>query len=242
MDLGRVILGVAGLVLGYNTFVTGAGHLSGGLKGKGRGGRGMGRAERDPGAAGGRGRRVGGMVNGKGRIEFRSVTTLDERINAIRDRARAGRGDPSVIAWARKQVTARCPEKPGGWCVPEKDKRAEAVAIFNAMRRHVRYTNDPVNLDLYVHPKRTLEHKAADCDDYTSLGAAALLAVGVPVKFRVIRTKNASAWDHIYLMANVAREGGREEWMALDASVPVKAGWEVPPSHVAAYRDFELAL
>lgn len=233
MDLGRVLLGLAGIALGYNTLRRGVGHLHTGLA-RAPNGRGP-KVERDPGS-----RVKGGRtIYKRGALELAEVTTLDDRINRIRDRARKGRVDPEVIAWARRQVTKRCPDKPGGWCTSEKDTEAEIRAIFNAMRRDVRYTSDPVGADLFVHPKRTLKHRAGDCDDFASLGCAALMAIGIRCRFKVIRTKNSESWDHIYLMAGTPK-GRPERWISLDASVPVAPGWEVPAKHVAASRVFEV--
>lgn len=172
-------------------------------------------------------------------MELREVRSLDDRINAIRDRARRGRVDPQVMAWARKQVTRKCASKPGGWCVPEKDTKAEIIAIFEGMRRDVRYTSDILGVDTFAHPKRTLEQKAGDCDDYSALGCAALMSIGIPCRFKVVRTKDADTWNHIYIQAGLPKHAP-EQWIPLDASVPVKPGWEVPRSAVAEARIFEV--
>lgn len=236
MDLGQVLFGLAGIALGYNSLQRGARTLHAGLRGAG-GGRSRGvRVERDPGPAGYKGRPAGRINNTAGDLSLYEVRNLDDRINAIRDRSRRGKVDPKVIAWARRQVSARCPSKPGGWCVPEKNKKAEAAAIFHGMRRDVRYVNDPLHVDLYVHPRRTLEHKAADCDDFSSLGCSSLMAIGIPCELEVVRTKDSKTWNHIYVNA-VLPDGER---YSLDASVPVKPGWRVPDSYVAERRVFEV--
>lgn len=187
------------------------------------------------------GRVAGRVSRGKaGSTELREVTSLDQRINAIRNRTRAGKVDPTVIKWARKQVTARCAGKPGGWCVSEKDTNAEIKAIFDGMRRDVRYTSDVSGVDTYVHPRKTLEQRAGDCDDYSSLGCAALGAIGIPCRLKVVRTRDSETWNHIYILAG-SPKGAPTRWIPLDASVPVKAGWEVPRHLIAEQRIFEVA-
>jgi hypothetical protein len=240
VNIGQVLIGLAGLALGARTIKRGVSELSAGLN-PSRGLSGHGAVERDPGSRGSMGRRVGTVNRGKaGFSDVREVESLDERINAIRDRIRKGRVDPKVIAWARSQVTKRCPGKPGGWCVGEKDTTAEIHAIFHGMRRDVRYTSDVMGVDTYVHPRKTLEQKAGDCDDYSSLGCSALMSVGIPCRLKVIRTTDSQTWNHIYIQGGTPK-GGPEKWITLDASVPVKPGWEVPASMVAASRTFEVA-
>ncbi|MGL4255608.1 MAG: hypothetical protein ACRCSL_04685 [Microbacterium sp.] len=71
-----------------------------------------------------------------------------------------------------------------------------------------------------------------NCDEYSATACAALMAVGIPCRFKVIRTKNSPSWDHIYVQAGTPK-GNPTKWVSLDASVPVKPGWEAPASMVA---------
>jgi transglutaminase-like putative cysteine protease len=143
-----------------------------------------------------------------------------------------------VIKWARAQVTRKCG---ADWCVPEKNTPKEIAAIFNGMRQDVRYTSDVAGVDTYATPGRTLQHRAGDCDDYATLGASALQALGIPARFKVIRTRDSQTWNHVYLQAS-ATKSGQGPWISLDASVPVRAGWEVPRGQIAESRVFEVAL
>ena len=179
MDLGQVLLGLAGIALGSQSITQGAKRLHGGIKGGGglKGAGRRARIERDPGPGAHKGRKVSSVRNRNGHLSLYEVKSLDDRINAIREQANKGKVDPTVIAWARRQVSKRCAGTSDGWCIPEKNKRKEADAIFWGMRKDVRYVNDPLGVDLYVHPRRTLEHRAADCDDYASLACATLIAI-----------------------------------------------------------------
>ena len=77
-----------------------------------------------------------------------------------------------------------------------------------------------------------------NCDDSTIVLGSMLQSVGYPVRMRVIRTKDSSEWNHIYLLVQVPPSGTNGKWMALDASVDRPAGWQAPQSMVAAKRDF----
>lgn len=238
-DLGAIFLGAVGIIAGARAISRGASELSRGL-----GLAGDPRTERDPGPKGSIGRPVTTIAGGRyGTTRVFEVRNLDERINAVRDRARRARMDPKVIAWARAQVTRKCGPRghgAGQWCIREKDTLGEIGAIFYGMRRDVRYTSDPVGIDLFENPQRTLQQKGTDCDGYAGLGCGSLMAIGIPCRFRVVRTKGADTWNHIYIEADASRGRG-EKWIPLDASEPVKPGWAVPRSMIAEERIFEVA-
>ena len=161
------------------------------------------------------------------------VRNLDDRMKQISALANEGKFDPSVIAWTRRELSQKCRDGSNGeqWCAKEKDTRAEAAAIFRAMRRDIRYTSDILGADTYQHPRVTLRLRTGDCDDYSSLGCAALMSAGIPCRFKVVQTKDSDTPNHIYIPAG--SRGNPQQWFSLDASVPVKPGWEVPPSMVA---------
>lgn len=71
-----------------------------------------------------------------------------------------------------------------------------------------------------------------NCDEYSSTACAALMAVGIPCRFKVIRTKDSPTWNHIYVEAGTPKQNPTK-WIALDASVAARPGWEAPPSMVA---------
>ncbi len=75
----------------------------------------------------------------------------------------------------------------------------------------------------------------SQCDDYTSLLGAMLRRAGHQVRSRIVQTKDASTWNHIYLLVKVGNE-----WKPLDPSVSKPAGWEVPAGYVTAKQDFDV--
>lgn len=181
---------------------------------------------------------------GKMRVEMHNVRSIEERIRHIVKMIQKGKTDKRVIKLTRQIVNQRCGDT---WCVPEKDWKAEAVAVFTTLRsRYYRYCRDTYGVDLFVHPRRTLEFGGGDCDDGAILLGAMLQSIGFKIWLRVIRTHDSDDWNHIYVIAEIPAKGGaagREgrssgSKMALDLSVNQPPGWEAPRELVAARRDF----
>ena len=164
------------------------------------------------------------------------VKSLDDRIVRIRERVARGMVDPKVYGFARRVVNQKCGDN---WCIPEKDNLKEMEAIFKAVRKNVRYTSDILGVDTYQHPKHTLGLNGGDCDDYSSLLCSLLLSLGIPCRLKVIRTRDAKEWNHIYAQGGLPR-AAPTRWYSLDASVPKPFGWEAPASMVADTRIFSV--
>jgi Transglutaminase-like superfamily len=244
MDLLRLGLGVISIIGGVSALRKGVGHLS----------QGMGRVQPGGGVPTKvikrqRGRKLRTTVQGRRvptaagpmRVTLKSVATLDDRLAQIIELAEAGKTDPEVIAWTRRELSKKC--RPGWngeqWCVPEKDTKAEIEAIFKAMRRDVRYTSDVHGVDTYAHPRMALRTRGEDCDGFSSLGCAALMSVGIPCRFEVIQTRRSSTPDHIYIQGGFPKENPTQ-WYSLDASVPMPPGWRAPDSMVARRWIYEV--
>jgi predicted transglutaminase-like cysteine proteinase len=250
MDLGQLILGAIGIYVGAKkvksaleprarprTQLRGAApFLPGGAGLRSAGSAGP--KQRPP--MNHRGKHVQTLA-GPMRMTRATVNNLDDRMAKIKELAVDGKFDPTVIAWTRAQLTRKCRNGENGeqWCIPEKDTKAEISAIFHGLRRDIRYTSDIAGADTYAHPRVTLRLKSGDCDDYSSLGCAALMSAGIPCRFKVVRTKDSDSWNHIFIQGGTPKHAPRE-WFSLDASVPVKPGWEPPPSMVAEHRIFNV--
>jgi len=168
-------------------------------------------------------------------MTLKAVGSIDDRCRYIVDMIRKGRHDPKVHAFVRPIVSERCGDD---WCIKEKDYWGECVAVYEAVKRRVRYTGDTYGTDLFQHPKNTLRLGAGDCDCYSSLIGACLQAIGYPVKLRVIQLKGDKDWGHIYLLVGLPPQRP-STWRALDGGVVPKkpAGWEVPRSMVKRAKD-----
>lgn len=109
--------------------------------------------------------------------------------------------------------------------VRPKDRFGEVCALFDWVRRNVRYTRDIFRVELLHSARRMLELRAGDCDDMTILLGALLMATGHPVRMVLagFRRKKPHVYTHIYPEVNVL---GR--WIAIDATVQRPIGWAPP--------------
>lgn len=92
----------------------------------------------------------------------------------------------------------------------------------------------------------------SQCDDFVISLGSLLLAIGHPVKIRVIQTTGKSSWSHVYLLTPRNHLQPEGQWIPVDASVNKPLGWEAPgAAEVAAtgkpagmvirVRDFDVA-
>lgn len=109
--------------------------------------------------------------------------------------------------------------------IPAKDRWGEVCALFDWVRRHVRYTRDIYRVELLHTARRMLELQAGDCDDMTILLGSMLKSTGHPVRIALVgfRRNRPHLYSHIYPEVLV---GGR--WVALDATMPRPIGWAPP--------------
>jgi len=227
----QVVLGVAGIAMGLRQISSGLGRLDVARRAPSKG-----RLPTKKGSTKPLGDVFVKTPSGPIRLRTYNIGNLDERVAYLRDLAYAGKKDPTVYEFARRAVNGKCGDS---WCVPEKDNLAEARALFNAVRKSVRYTSDIAGIDSYQKPSHTLALRTGDCDDYSTLACAAAASLGMPCRFKVIKTKGAPTWNHIYAQIGFPRRMPRK-WVSFDASVDMPFGWEPPASMVADSRVFPL--
>jgi transglutaminase-like putative cysteine protease len=107
--------------------------------------------------------------------------------------------------------------------VAPKDGRGEIQALFDWVKRNVRYTRDIVRVELLHSARRLLELRAGDCDDMTILLSAMLESTGHPVRLVIIGRdpRKPRLFSHIYLQTL-----HRGRWIALDPTMDKPPGWE----------------
>src|SRR5215203_5116193 len=66
--------------------------------------------------------------------------------------------------------------------VRPKNRFGEVCALFDFVKRNIRYTRDIFRVELLHSARRMLELRAGDCDDMTILLGAMLLSTGHPVR------------------------------------------------------------
>jgi len=109
--------------------------------------------------------------------------------------------------------------------VRPKDRLAEVTALFDWVRRNIRYTRDIFRVELLHSARRMLELRAGDCDDMTILLGAMLMSTGHPVRLILagFRRHKPHSYSHIYPEVNV-----RGRWIAIDATAQHPIGWAPP--------------
>jgi len=140
--------------------------------------------------------------------------------------ADGGAHDPAVIAAAHDIVRG----------VRERDDVATMDAMLQFVRARMRYTPDPVDVELVKSPRVLLEESArdpggkfvGDCDDASTLLASLLACVGIRSRFCVVPAdgRRPGEWSHVYVSA--ATSDGW--WISLDPIVRRFAVGEEAPS------------
>lgn len=156
---------------------------------------------------------------------------IEQRLATIQDLVEKSIQDPEMRKLALK-VTAHCPERDG---------ECEAKAVYDFVKANVRYTGDiaPIRwsngtvegVDLYQTARRTIELGGGDCDDQAIVNATLLALNGITPRLRVVKTRGAPDWEHIYAGALLPKGSGNK-FVALDTTLPGtdKFGIE-PPYH-----------
>ena len=109
--------------------------------------------------------------------------------------------------------------------IPPKDRLGEVCALFDWVRRNIRYTRDIFSVELLHTARRMLELRAGDCDDMTILLGAMLMSTGHPVRLVLtgFRRHKPHVYSHIYPEVSV-----RGRWIPIDATVDYPMGWAPP--------------
>lgn len=156
--------------------------------------------------------------------------SIEQRVRSIQDMVWKGVQLPHMRKLAL-QITKGCPERDG---------ECEAKAIYQYVKKNVRYTGDvaPVKMgadgpveaiDLYTRADRTLEFGGGDCDDQSVVNATLLALNGIPARLKVTAESRTAEWGHIYTICGLDKLQPTR-WLALDTTLPGSNhfGKEVP--------------
>lgn len=127
------------------------------------------------------------------------------------------------------EVTSGCPAR---------NDMCELAAIFEFVKRNVRYTSDITDKDTFSTAWRTLQYGGEDCDGHSVLNAVLAMENGFQTKFRITSNTGAS-WDHIFCLAGVPKTSPRK-WVVLDSTLPGANKFGVHPP-MAKYKDFDVS-
>lgn len=156
------------------------------------------------------------------------VSTVDT-IQKMRWLARKSSSNPKVVQAVEECIT----RLHSGY-----SRRDLVRSIYWWIRTHVTFCEDEeilaqvlgyqdVNRELLVSPPVLLSmpRPMGDCDDFSTLCAAMLGCVSVPVKFIVIACdkEDHNRFSHVYCAAYLEDE---QQWIPFDASHGKQLGWE----------------
>lgn len=152
---------------------------------------------------------------------------IERRVSLIQDLVWKSIHDPRMRRIALG-LTRKCPERDG---------MCEARAIYDAVKRRVRYTGDiaPVKMpnggvegvDYFQSAWRTWEIGGGDCDDAVILVSTLLALNGITPRLRVTTAKKGEDPSHIYAVAGVNSKVDPKKWIALDVTLPGKNKFNV---------------
>ena len=170
------------------------------------------------------------LPRSKGRVHASGMTLtvyrqanlpIQQRVAIIQDLVHKGVRDPRMRKLAL-EITHHCPARDG---------RCEARAVYDWVRRNVRYSGDigPHRLpdgsvepvDLFQSAARTVEFRAGDCDDSATLSSVLLLLNGIPARLRITSRLPGRQDDfsHIFAVAGVPKTAPTD-WLAVDSTLP----------------------
>jgi hypothetical protein len=171
---------------------------------------------------------VGSYNDGKMKTTLRASADMpiETRIATIQELIHKSVQDPQMRKLAL-QITSQCGER---------DKVCEARAVYDYIKKRVRYTGDigPIKhpdgsvegIDLYQSARRTLEFGGGDCDDQAILGATLLALNGHSPVLRVVKSKRAPDWEHIFTGSNL--DG---KFVAIDTTLPGNRHFGIEPNY-----------
>jgi len=144
--------------------------------------------------------------------------TLNHMVKLARDGAK----DPLVIQTAGALVKN----------LPQYDRLGEIQALHAYVRDAIRYTNDPVDMELLRTPRAIIEDGVGDCDDKSTLLAALLRAIGRPSRFVAIAMNGSDQYSHV-----LVQTPWNKGYMTLETIKPVAAGWSPAGATKAMVRN-----
>ncbi len=106
--------------------------------------------------------------------------------------------------------------------IPAKQTLAELSALLSYVQNEIRYTQDVNEVEVLQTPVHLLETRQGDCDDMSTLLATLLEAAGYSAKFVAVGFDRENL-SHVLV---AVRYGA--DWMPLESTEPVNAGWFPP--------------
>lgn len=114
--------------------------------------------------------------------------------------------------------------------IPQKDWLGELEALFNWVRKNIRYTLDTNDIEQIQSPAVTMALGYGDCDDFAVLLATLCECAGHPCCFAALGFLQPGEFSHVVVLASGA---GESPWVCMDATESRPFGWR-PPGQTCA--------
>lgn len=110
--------------------------------------------------------------------------------------------------------------------VPSRDQQGEIAAILQWVKSNIAFRGEWA--ETVQTPLVTLQLRAGDCDDQSTLMAALLGSLGYKTRFKTVAADPSApyAFSHVYIEIFQRKTG---QWISLDSTVPQSyPGWQPP--------------
>lgn len=142
------------------------------------------------------------------------VAGVRETLRSMVRLTKEGRRDVGVIQLARQLTLS----------LPARDYRGQIHRLFHWVKQHIRYVNDPREVETISTAAATLKMACGDCDDMSVLLASLLEALGHPTRFAAYGFGNGP-YSHVLVETRL----GESLWLSLDPTVASSTvGWKPP--------------
>jgi transglutaminase-like putative cysteine protease len=115
--------------------------------------------------------------------------------------------------------------------LPPKAYSAEARAVYDFVRKRIRYTRDIRDVETLVYPEQLLQLGHGDCDDMSMIVATLLETLGHPCRFVAVGFKPGN-FSHVLTECRISGI-----WTPIDATMNKGAGWEPPGIQARMIQD-----
>lgn len=111
--------------------------------------------------------------------------------------------------------------------VPEKDSVGEVRAVFEWVKRNIRYTQDIRDVETLKTPDATVYSGQGDCDDKSTLVSTLLESIGYKTRFVAVGMNEPGIFEHVYAEVILGTR-----WLGMDTTELQPLGW-IPPNPLA---------
>jgi len=106
-----------------------------------------------------------------------------------------------------------------------KNFKGQIKAIRNWVADNIQYVRDIRGVETLQTPAKTLEYRAGDCDDQSTLVATLLETVGFRARLRAIKIDKTGPFCHVFTEVNLGPPG---RWLPMETTEPWAVGQQPP--------------